>query len=164
MEANALAKKTAEVANRDNGVVEVPKNSNDGPRIRQYQEYTGAPYNSSYCASACSLWVHDASIELSVTPAFKKSARALGLWERNVTLQIKKEDLTPEMLPCIGIHDHGDGHGHAYLAVGFDPTTGKIQSVDPNSNPHGSYNGGGVHVLDIRSIHDAELKGFIQIA
>lgn len=159
-----LKYKVAELASHEIGVVEQPVNSNKGPQIEYYQKTVGLTPGNAYCAAFISTMIRDAAIELNVTPTFKKSARALGLWERNEVLQIKKEDLTPAMLPCVGIHDHGDGHGHAYLAIGYDPATGKIQSVDPNSNPHGSYNGGGVHVLDIRSIHDAELKGFIQIA
>lgn len=163
MEATELARRTEQHASRDVGTREIPANSNDGPRVRDYLAYTGVPVGSPYCASACSLWVHEAAVELGLTASFKKSARALGLWERNPELAILPKDLTPEMLPVVAIMDHGGGKGHAYLAIGWDQATGLLQSVDPNSNPHGSREGGGVYSLDIRSIHDTQLKGFIRI-
>lgn len=163
MEATDLARKTEEVAARDIGERETD-GDNDSPRIREYQGWTGAKPNSPYCASANSLWVHEAATELGVTPAFKKSARALGLWEKNEGLRIAPADLTPADLPCIGILDHDGVKGHAYLAIGWDQASGKIQTIDPNSNPKGSREGGGVYNLNIRSINDAQLKGFIRIA
>lgn len=161
-EASELARTTEQIANQDVGERETD-GPNDSPRIREYQGYTGAKPNSPYCASANSLWVHEAGVKLGVKPKLKKSARALGLWERNLDLQIKPEDFTAACLPCIVILDHDGTKGHAYLAIGYDEVTGKIQSIDPNSNPAGSREGGGVYLLNIRSIHDKQLKGMLRI-
>lgn len=58
---------------------------------------------------------------------------------------------------------HSPRDRYLYLAVGLDETTGHIQSVDPNSNPKGSREGGGVYALNIRTLDDAQLLGFIRI-
>lgn len=165
MEASPLALKTAEFAGHDVGFMEEPLGSNDGPHIRPYLLYTGIKPGDPYCASACSFWVHLAAGALDVTPTFRKSASALGLWANNPTLHIAVADLTPADLPVVAIYDHGGGKGHATLVVGWDATgTGLFQTIDPNSNPQGGREGTGVWALGIRSIHDPQLKGLLRIA
>lgn len=170
MEATDIARTTAEKANGDVGEREIPANSNDSPRIRQYVAHTGVAVGNPYCASACSLWVKEAGDELGEKPKFKKSARALGIWERNPDLQVTAEELRADpsaiaaMLPMFFVLDHGGGKGHVYLGVGFDEDTRRIQSIDPNSNPKGSREGGGVYALNIRSLDDAQLVGAVRIA
>jgi hypothetical protein len=169
MEATDLARKTAEKGNGDVGEREIPENSNRSPRIDSALNYTGVALGNPYCASLCSLWVKEAGEELGETPEFKKSARALGVWEKNPRLRISVSTLRADpvsiaaMLPMFFILDHGGGKGHIYLGVGFDETTRKIQSIDPNSNPKGSREGGGVYALNIRSLDDEQLIGAIRI-
>ncbi len=162
MEASDLARATEQIAARDIGERETDGN-NDSPRIRVYQAYTGADANSPYCASACSLWVKEGGEAIRRKPRFKKSARALGLWERNPDLRVLPQDFDPSELPCICILDHDGTKGHAYLAIGFDEETGLFTTIDPNSNPKGSREGGGVYLLNIRSIEDAQLLGMLRI-
>jgi hypothetical protein len=160
MEATDLARKTEEIAARDVGQRENP--SNRGPRIDQYQAYTSIVLGSAYCASACSLWVHEAAIELSIIPQFQKSGSALHLWANNPDLQFTT--LTPADLPCVGINEHDDHiHGHAFLIVGMDEATGQLQTIDPNSDPHGSREGTGVWQLNVRNTADAQRKGYLRI-
>jgi hypothetical protein len=164
MEATALATKTSEIASHDVGILETPPKSNLGPRIEQYQDYTGIPHGSAYCASACSLWVHEAAAELGVAPQFKTAGSALHLWSNNPDLQIAPADLTPDMLPVVGINIDDDKiHGHAFLVVGMDDT-GKLQTVDPNSDPQGSREGTGVWALDRRTTSDSNRVGYVRIA
>jgi hypothetical protein len=159
-----LARKTEEVASHDVGVLETPPKSNLGPRIEEYQDYTGIPHGSAYCASACSLWVHEAAAALGVIPVFKKAGSALHLWSNNPDLQIAPADLTPEMLPCIGINQDADHiHGHAFLIIGMDEK-GVFQTIDPNSDPGGSREGTGVWLLNRRTTADAARVGYIRIA
>jgi len=161
--ATELARKTAEIANRDVGIRETPPNSNRGERIDEYHSTTHTPLGSPYCAAAISTWILEASVELKIQRAFRGSASALALWSYNIEASILPRELVPGHLPCVGIIDHGGGKGHAYLAVGCDFLTGEIQTIDPNSNPAGSREGGGVYALNIRKLGDNGLKGFIRI-
>lgn len=166
MEATDLARKTAEVANRYAGKMEDPRGSNSdhGGPIDQALAYVSLEPGAPYCASECSWWVHLAAGELGVTPEFHKSGSALGLVRANPNLIIKPEDLTAADLPCIGINEHSDHvHGHAFLCVGVDDT-GKLQTIDPNSDPHGGREGIGIFLLDIRSTTDAQRICYIRIA
>lgn len=145
--------------------MEDPPKSNRGARIEEYLAYTGLPPGNAYCASANSLWVHEAATELGVPPQFKKSGSAMHLWANNPDLQIAAADLTPDMLPVVGINVDADHvHGHAFLVVGMDTATGKLQTVDPNSDPAGSREGTGIWALDRRNIADANRVGYIRIA
>src|SRR5581483_4223432 len=86
---------------------------------------------------------------------------ALGLWDHNPDLRIAPDQITPADLPVIGINEDADQvHGHAFLVVGLDEATGKLQTVDPNSNPAGGREGTGVWMLDIRNVRDANRRGY----
>ncbi len=157
----SLAQKTAELASHDVGEREV--HTNDSPRIRQYQATVHLAPPSPYCAAAVSTWVREAATELKINHTLKFSGSALGLWNSNPELQFN--DLTASDIPCIGIHEHADHvHGHAFLIVGMDESTGQLQTVDPNSNPQGGREGIGVFALNIRFVDDQELKGYLRIS
>jgi hypothetical protein len=173
-----LAIKTSEIASRDIGKLEIPRGSNRGPRIDDYQVYTNllAPntplYNKSgilipgfaYCASAVSMWIYEAAQILNVAPIFKKSGSALGLAHNNPTLIINKNNLTPEDVGCIGVNIHSDKiHGHAFWIIGFDEQTGKLTTVDPNSDLNGGREGTGVYLLNRRNINDPERYCYIRV-
>lgn len=160
---STLAEKTAELASHDVGERETD-GTNDSPKIRQcYLAYLGLTPPSAYCASACSWWVHSGALVLGVTPLFKKSGSAVHLYEINAALTFTK--LTPVDLPCIGINRDPDRiHGHAFLIVGMDEATGRLQTIDPNSNPNGGREGTGVWALNVRNTNDALRLGYIRIA
>jgi hypothetical protein len=164
VEATDLARKTAEIASRDIGIMEDPPGSNRGPRIEEYLAYTGLPPGNAYCASANSLWVHEAAAELGITPQLKKSGSAIHLFDNNPDLQIAPDALTAEDLPVIGINTDADHiHGHAFLIIGMDEK-GTFQTVDPNSNPAGAREGIGVFLLNRRTTADANRRGYLRIA
>lgn len=161
--ANDLARATEQRACLDIGVREIPAKSNAGPRVEEYQATVSLPVGSPYCAAAVSTWVAEASAELNITPTFKRSGSAIGLIRNNPTLLF--QELTPEAIPCVAIQRHADGvHGHAWLAIGLDQATGVITSLEANTNPQGSRDGGGVYVLAIRNVNDPTLATFIRIA
>jgi hypothetical protein len=164
VEATELARKTGEIASHDIGLLERPTNSNRHPRIDAAHAYCGSTLGQPYCAALSSLWVHDAATALGVTPQFRKSARALGLWERNTDLRITPADLQPSHLPCFAILDHGHGRGHVYLVVGLNEAKTQAVAVDPNTTPKGdSRNGGGVYATT-RPLTDPRLVGFVRIS
>jgi hypothetical protein len=157
-----LARKAAELASYDVGERETD-GTNDSPKIRnKYLGPLGLAPPSPYCASACSCWVREAGKELGVVPRFKSSGSAVHLFERNPDLQFFT--LTPDDLPCIGINRDADKvHGHAFMAIGLDESTGQIQSIDPNSNPAGGREGTGVWALGVRNVHDPLRLGYLRI-
>ncbi len=162
METTDLARKTVEIAHKDIGQRETDGNNNS-PRIRQYLATVGLAPPNPYCASAVSTWVKEAAAELGIKPTFLRSGSALGLFHNNPTLRFT--ELTPSDIPCIGINEHADHiHGHAFLIVGLDEETGTLQTIDPNSDPKGSREGGGVWALNIRNTKDVERKGYVRIA
>jgi hypothetical protein len=61
---------------------------------------------------------------------------------------------SPSDIPCVGIIDHGNGLGHAALIVGFDPDTGKCQTIEANTNGANSREGDGVYAKDNRHLTD----------
>jgi hypothetical protein len=163
MSVTPLALKTAEIASHDVGIMEIPRGSNSGPRIDDYLAYTGLPLGRAYCASACSLWVHEAAVAINVTPVFLKSGSTLGLVHRNQSLKI--DEVSADAIPCIGINVDSDGiHGHAFLIVGLDDDTGTLQTIDPNSNESGSREGIGVFALARRNLKDHNRLCYLRIA
>lgn len=69
-------------------------------------------------------------------------------------------------MPCIYVEDHGKGLGHTGIVVGFDPATGRFQEIAGNTTTKATREGGkqqGVHALDVRTIRDPRLLGFVQI-
>jgi hypothetical protein len=163
--ASELARKTAEVANRDVGIREDPPNSNRGPTIAEYHRTVGLAPGDPYCIAAICTWIKRAAMELTVTFRVVFSGSTMSFWKRNVGMRIEPRDLTPDDLPCVGLLVHDDGvHGHAYLAIGLDEQTGHIQTIEANTNPAGSREGGGVYALNIRKLKDPRLLGFVRIA
>jgi hypothetical protein len=159
--ATDLARKAAEIANADVGGRE-DLGPNDSARIRQYWRTFGIIPGRGlpYCAIAVSSWIKWASQAIRWPQTeFKSSSRALGLVETNGDLSFLPEALQPDMLPCVGVIDHGGGKGHAFLIVGMDDQSGstlgtKLQTIEANTNYGGSRDGGGTMALNIRTIAD----------
>lgn len=167
MEATDFARSVAVVAARYIGKMEDPvgSNSDHGGPIDQAQAYCNLTPGHAYCASECSWWIHTAGQETGVTPQFKKSGSALGIVANNPDLVIAKEDFNSSCVPCLGINQDPDGvHGHAFLIVGLDDGTGQLQTIDPNSNPHGAREGIGIFNLDVRNISDPLRTCYVRIA
>ena len=160
--ASDLARAAAVQANHDVGQRETD-GPNDSPRIRQYHATTGAAPGSPYCASAICTWVQEAGFRLGCTPNLRFSASACKLYFLNPGRSILPHSLTLEDIPCIGVLDHGGGKGHAYLVVGYEPATGGLVTIEANSNGAGSREGQGVYALNIRSVHDHNLLGFVRV-
>lgn len=160
--ANDLARKTAEIANRDVGVREQPPGSNDGPRIREYLATCGLGPGHPYCSCAVCTWVREAGTELQVVIRMAISASALHLLANNGALAFEPETITDQDIPCVFVIDHGGGKGHTGLIVGRSGDgTGLVQTIEANTNPAGSREGDGVYV---RTRHMSEMAGCIRIA
>ena len=169
MEANELARKTAELAARDIGVKE--KGQNRGKRIEQYQATVGIKPPAPYCIAAVCTWIKEACQELGLVDATGRvvhellfSPSVLRFWDYagKTGNRYSPDVLTAECLPCIGIIDHGKGQGHAFLIVGLNDD-GSLSTIDANSNAAGVRDGQGVVALADR--HKAtDLLGWVRIA
>lgn len=155
-----LASKAIEIARTQIGVTEHPPGSNRGPEVDKYLAAAGLDASSghyAWCAAFCSWSIIEAAKALGFAPRFKRSARALGLLERNPDL------ILPAPLPqCIGVIDHDGTLGHAFFIYDIDANDpGLLMTLEGNSDVAGSRTGGSV-VLRSRRVE--ECKGFIQIA
>lgn len=167
MEASDLARKSAEIFSHDvDRVIEHGNNTGDH-RIWEYQQTVHITPGQPYCAAAVSTVIKEGAAELGIKPIFKPSSRAMGLIQLNSALLIPLEELTPECLPCVGVVDHGPFNapiaqrkGHAFFIVGMDES-GKLQTIEANTNGQGDRDGQGVRALNIR--HVSQLAGAIRI-
>jgi hypothetical protein len=163
MEANDLARKTAEIASRDIGVRE--KGKNDGKRIRQYQAAVGIKPPQPYCIAAVCCWIKEACAALAVQHQILFSPNCLRFLEyaRKTGHAMMPSELGPEHLPCVGIIDVGKpgGDGHAFLIVGMDDD-GSLHTIEANSNDAGARDGQGVVALDGRR-NISSLAGVVRI-
>ncbi len=162
--ATDLARKAAEIASRDVGDREA-LGPNDSMRIRQYLHTVGLPIGKGYpyCAAAVCTWVLEAGFELGQPDFnFNFSGSALSLGHKNQDLCHFPKDLVPDMIPCVGVEDHGNGKGHAYLIVGMDQD-GNLQTIEANTNVAGGREGDGVYAKDTRSMHDKKLAWIVEI-
>ncbi len=156
--ASDLARKAAEIASHDIGIHEVGRN--DGVRIRQYQKTVGISPPLPYCAAAVCTWIREAEIELGQVAQFKRSASALRLLALNSHLAFEPEELTAEDIPAVGVIDHDGVRGHAFLIVGMTET-GRLQTIEANTDADGSREGDGIYEKDSRNV--GQLAGCIRI-
>ncbi len=156
-----LASKSIELARTKIGVTEHPAGSNRGPDVDVFIRVGGGldPTKGQYawCASFVSWAIIEAGKSLGLSPRLKKSARALGLVEKNGDLVL------PAPLPnCIFVMDHGKGLGHTGFVYAMDvKDPGLLYTLEGNSDAAGSRTGGSV-VLRTRQAKDC--CAFIQIA
>lgn len=159
--ASDLARKTAEVANRDVGIRE--KGQNRGKRIEEYQRTVGIGPGNPYCIAAVCTWMKEAAQELGVPRKYTiSSASALRFLEHNQKsgMSFSVDKLTPDMIPCVFVIDHGGGKGHAGLVVGESAEPGTYVTIEANTNQAGSREGDGVYS---KTRHVSEFAGLVSI-
>lgn len=168
---SALARKVAEIASRDASlpVRETPNGSNECPRYADYRATFGLRHEKPFpvCAAAACTWISDAEKETGENATIRYSTNAMRLWEYNPSLRIGIEELTDDDFPCIWIEDHGDGKGHAGIAVGWHIIHLSFVGISANTTSKRTREGGeyqGVWVNDGYSLDNPKLKGFLRIA
>jgi hypothetical protein len=138
----ALAAKALELARAAIGVTEHPHGSNRGPEVDDYQRDVGIEPDivggKSWCAAFVSSRIKHAALALAAPRKFHGSASCRRLVELNELLEIP----TPEP-GCVFVHLNADGTGHCgfveSLAAG-----GALETIEGNSDAHGSRTGGSV--------------------
>ena len=169
MEATDLARKTAEIASRDVAARVRETSKNRGKRIEQYQATVGAKTGAAYCIAAICTWVKEACNELQCKHEILFSPSCLRFLEyaKKTAHAFLPSELKPEMIPCIGIIDHGKGLGHAVLIIGMDDFEDgggtKLATIEANTGSGDlSRDGDGVYAKNVRLLVD--LVGCVRIA
>lgn len=161
-EATDLARKTAEIASHDIGIRETGKNS--GKRIKQYLATVGLKKEGHpYCIAAVCTWIKEAAAAGGVKQELLFSPSCLRFLDYAVKTNhaFPITELTPGMLPCVFIIDHGKGKGHAGLAIGVTDDGLELETIEANTNPSGSREGDGVYS---RTRQISEIAAFVRIA
>jgi len=136
-----LARRSLARARAALGVTEHPPGSNRGPEVDGYLRDVGLDASKGaypWCAAFVSAMVMRTADDHNLPHQFHGSASVRKLLELNKMLEI------PGPEPgCIFIHLGEDGHGHAgfveSLAAG-----GALETIEGNSDAHGSRTGGSV--------------------
>jgi len=143
-----LAPKIVELARREIGVEEI-NGSNCGPRVNEYKAATWLPAKKAWpwCAAFVCWLVREAMAETGIkeTATFKRPQTA-GAWDfENWSLEQDKTTWTKK--PHDGDIKAGDivifTFSHIGIAIA-DAEGGEVQTIEGNTDTHGSREGGGV--------------------
>ena len=151
------------IAKKEVGVFEIPKDSNCGPRVNQYKAATWLnPYQSwPWCAAFVDWVVAQAMIETGTheTATFRRPRTAgawdLLRWSRAQDNSTRTQEPATDLAPGDVIVFNFSHCGIVISPVG----SGKIQTVEGNTDEAGSREGGGVY-LKIRDL--SQIKGRIR--
>lgn len=155
-----LRQKFTAIAKREVGVREVPKDSNSGPRVREFQAATNLggtawPWCAAFVCWCIREWGKNPDVlkALNMTPAqFEKwrpkTAAAYGFddWARKNRLQVVDENKEPGKL----VLHTGDIVTYDFSHIGIidtDTDGGSIlHTIEGNTDEAGSREGGGVYL------------------
>lgn len=153
-------------AEADLGVEEVPRGSNWGPKVQVYLAYVNIDKPAPWCAAAACTWIHRAAIKLGLSPTFKKSASAVGIWNNNPSLRVSKDVVPEPGWLFILEHDPVKMTGHVGVVKGIarDLATGDVyfDDVSGNSNNKGSREGFEVCTNMRNATNNSQLLGWIK--
>jgi CHAP domain len=102
-------------------------NSDNGHFIDASLAALGLPPGNSWCAAAICAWVKETQQTTGAKFKFRRSARAMGLWELNTDLRVAVADIQPGDILC---WDHGSGLGHVAICTAAVKVNGDLASLD----------------------------------
>ncbi len=139
--------KFIERAQKDVGVREVPRFSNDGPRVRQYLASIGLGPGASYCAAATHLWSIEAASELHVTGPLPRTGYCPSLQSFAKQHKILVSSPRPGMSFLVVSQPVGESavRAHHTGVVESVERDGSFTEISANTNLDGSSNGDGVY-------------------
>ena len=153
------------IAKKEIGVFEVPRNSNCGPRVNEYKKATvlNASQPWPWCAAFVDwvVWQALKAENIKETAGFRRPRTAgawdLLRWSRAQDMTTRTQEPVEDIQPGDLIVFH---FSHCGIAIsGLE--SGKIQTVEGNTDESGSREGGGVY-LKIRELR--QIKGRIRFA
>ena len=152
MTLNSLSLKTAQ---SQNGVQEVPRNSNAGPAVESYLKSVGLGKGYAWCMAFVYWSVKQAALQLNTTSPLVKTAGVLRQWNE-VNPKMK---YTSPKVGDVFIMDYGKGQGHTGFVVDVLPN-GWIRTIEGNTNDEGSREG---YEVCYRTRKQSLIKGYIRI-
>jgi hypothetical protein len=145
MKAANLVSRMVQLAEGEVGVVEVPKNSNKGKRVQEYQkatwlEGTGWPWCAAFIC-----WLIFKAIESGISVSFSRPQTA-GAWD--FESWARKQKGKGVVLLTSGEVKRGDIVVFKFSHIGFavgDEDDDLIRTIEGNTDKAGSREGGGVY-------------------
>ena len=143
------------IAQSQNGVQEVPRNSNAGAAVESYLKSVGLGKGYSWCMAFVYWSVKEAAKQLNTTSPLIKTAGVLRQWNE-VNSKMKFTNPKPG---DIFIMDYGKGLGHAGFVVEV-LSNGNLKTIEGNTNDEGSREG---YEVCYRTRKKSQIKGYIRI-
>lgn len=165
-----LRMKLVDIARAEVGVVEVPKDSNKGSRVQQYQRATnlggtGWPYCAAFVCWCVKEWLRDGAVRkalnlrtLAAAEAWRpKTAAAFGFhtWAADKGLLIMSDSMD-HTLHTADIMTFDMSH----VGLVTDDTGAYVSTIEGNTGASGSRDGGGVWA---KTRHRSEARKFIRM-
>lgn len=153
MSLNSLSLK---IAQSQNGVQEVPKNSNAGPAVESYLKSVGLGKGYAWCMAFVYWSVKEASKQLNTETPLIKTAGVLRQWnEITPKMKVTKSPKSGDIF----IMDYGKGQGHTGFVVEVR-ADGSLKTIEGNTNDEGSREG---YEVAYRIRKQSAIKGYIRI-
>lgn len=144
------------MAQSQNGVQEVPKNSNAGPAVERYLQSVGLGKGYAWCMAFVYWSVKEASKQLNISSPLIKTAGVLRQWnEINPKMKFTKNPKPGDIF----IMDFGKGQGHTGFVVDV-LADGTLKTIEGNTNDDGSREG---YEVANRTRKQSSIKGYIRI-
>ena len=152
MTLNSLSLKTAQ---SQNGVQEIPRNSNAGPAVESYLKSVGLGKGYAWCMAFVYWSVKQAALQLNTTSPLVKTAGVLRQWNE---VNSRMKTSSPQV-GDIFIMDYGKGQGHTGFVVEI-LANGYVRTIEGNTNDEGSREG---YEVCYRVRKQSLMKGYIRI-
>ena len=153
MNLNSLSLKFAQ---SQNGVQEVPRNSNAGPAVESYLKSVGLGKGYAWCMAFVYWSVKQAATQLNTTSPLIKTGGVLRQWnEVNPKMKFTKNPQAGDIF----IMDYGKGVGHTGFVIEV-LANGSLKTIEGNTNDEGSREG---YEVCYRTRKPSLIKGYIRI-
>ncbi|GEP52374.1 hypothetical protein FNO01nite_30460 [Flavobacterium noncentrifugens] len=143
-------------AQSQNGVQEIPKNTNSGQAVEKYLLSVGLGKGYAWCMAFVYWCVSMACKDLKIENPLKRTAGVLDMWNSKPELRVvgcpKPGD--------IFIMDFGNGTGHAGFVIAVMPGN-ILKTIEGNTNDEGSREGYEVCIRHDRKV--SQMKGFLRL-
>lgn len=153
---SSLNSLSLKIAQSQNGVQEIPRNSNAGPAVESYLKSVGLGKGYAWCMAFVYWSVKEASKQLDLTSPLVKTAGVLRQWnEVDPKMKVTENPKTGDIF----IMDYGKGQGHTGFVVEV-LKNGNLKTIEGNTNDEGSREG---YEVCYRTRKPSQIKGYIRI-
>lgn len=143
-------------AQSQNGVQEVPKNSNAGASVERYLQSVGLGKGYAWCMAFVYWSVKEAAKQLNKNSPLIKTAGVLRQWnEVDPKMKFTKGPKAGDIF----IMDFGKGQGHTGFVIEV-LADGTLKTIEGNTNDDGSREG---YEVACRNRKQSSIKGYIRI-